>query len=138
MIENGKKVKFHYTLTVDDQVVDSSSGKDPLEYEHGGGGIIPGLQKGLEGLKEGDKRQVAVEAKEAYGEINPQAIVEVSKENLGGQDIKEGMGIQAKSQTGQAFQGVIKEVRDSDVLVDFNHPLAGKTLNFEVEIVAIS
>ena len=138
MIEKGKKVKFHYTLTVEGQVVDSSSGKDPLEYEHGGQTIIAGLQKEMEGLNAGDKKQVTVEAKEAYGEINPEAIVEVAKENLGTEDIQQGMAVRAQSQTGQTFQGVVKEVKDKVAIVDFNHPLAGKELAFNIEIVAVS
>lgn len=138
MIENGKKVKIHYTLKVDGQVVDSSADKDPLEYEQGSQMIIPGLQKGLEGLKTGDKQQVTVQPEDAYGTINQQAIMEVPRADIGSDDIKEGTPIRAQSKTGQAFQGVIKEIRPEVVIVDFNHPLAGKTLIFDVEVIAVS
>ena len=138
MIEKGKKVKIHYTLTVDGQVVDSSSGKDPLEYEQGAQTIIPGLQRGLEGKAQGDKTQVTVEAGEAYGEIKAEAVVEIPKEKLGEGDFKEGMSIQGQSPEGQMFQGLIKEVREANVVVDFNHPLAGKTLTFDVEVVSVA
>jgi FKBP-type peptidyl-prolyl cis-trans isomerase SlyD len=138
MIENGKKVKIHYTLTVEGQVVDSSSGKDPLEYEQGAQTIIPGLQKGLEGKAQGDKTQVTVKAGEAYGEIKPEAVVEIPKEKLGDGDFKAGMSIQGQSPDGQMFHGLIKDVREENVVVDFNHPLAGKTLTFDVEVVAVS
>jgi len=137
MIENGKKVKIHYTLTVEGQVVDSSSGKGPLEYEHGGQTIIPGLQNELAGLKAGDKKQVTVQPQDGYGEINSQAVMEVPRADLGEAEIKAGTPIRAQSKTGQVFQGVVKEVRDDIVLVDFNHPLAGKVLTFEIEVMGI-
>jgi FKBP-type peptidyl-prolyl cis-trans isomerase SlyD len=137
MIENGKKVKINYTLTVDDQVVDSSTGKEPLEYEHGGQTIIPGLQNELTGLNAGDKKQVTVQPQDGYGELNPQAVMEVPKADLGDAEVKEGTPIRAQSKTGQAFQGLVKEVRSDIVIVDFNHPLAGKVLVFDVEVMGI-
>ena len=137
MIEQGKKVKFNYTLKVDGKIIDQS--KDaPLEYVYGEGGIIPGLQDGMTGMKQGEKKLIRVVPEKAYGNIQPEALVEVPKDRLPkDQEIKLGMGISAKSQDGQAFQGRVIDIRPETVLIDFNHPLAGKELEFDIEVVSI-
>ncbi|MBN2121376.1 MAG: peptidylprolyl isomerase [Candidatus Omnitrophica bacterium] len=137
-IQGGSKVSFDYTLTVDGEVVDSSEGRGPMEYVHGQGQIIPGLAKQLEGLKVGDEKKVVVSAEEAYGPVNPNAFQEIDKSALPqDQEPKVGMVLQAQTPEGQVFPVRISEVKDNTVMVDFNHPLAGKTLNFDVKIVSI-
>ncbi len=138
VIADGKKVSFDYKLTVDGKVVDTSEGKKPLEYTQGKGMIIPGLEKALVGLKAGDEKSVTVLAAEGYGPVDPKAVVEVPKKNFGeGFDPKVGMMVQMKNQDGQEFAGLIKEVKTDSVMVDFNHPLAGKDLSFAIKIVSV-
>jgi len=138
MIHEGKHVKFHYTLKVDGKVIESSLEGNPLEYTHGKDPIIPGLQKGLEGHKEGDKCQINVTPEEGYGLIHKDLLVEVSKTKMPEGDIKLGTQLTAKSGTGQNLQGRVKDIRPDTILVDFNHPLAGKNLVFDVEVLAVT
>ena len=86
MIKEGSKVAIHYTLTVDGKVTDSSQGREPLEYIQGAGHIIVGLEKALAGLKAGDKKSVDIAAKEAYGEVNPDAKRKVPRDAIQGID----------------------------------------------------
>ncbi len=138
MISEGKIVKFDYVLRVDNQVVDSSEGKTPMEYTHGQKTIIPGLESKLEGLKVGDKKTVIVGPEDAYGVIDQKAIIEVPTAQLG-EDINPqvGMKLQMTGASGQPIPGKVVEVKETTVIVDFNHPLAGKELQFEVEIVEV-
>ncbi|MFO8052644.1 MAG: peptidylprolyl isomerase [Candidatus Omnitrophota bacterium] len=137
-IEKGKKVSFDYTLTVDDQVVDSSKERGPLTYTHGEGKIIPGLASKLKGMEEGQKTTVEVKPEEAYGQKNSEAFKEVPKSSLP-KDLepKVGMMLQMQGPEGQAVPVKVAEVKDEAVVLDLNHPLAGKTLNFDVTIVSV-
>lgn len=138
MVEKGKTVKFEYTLKVEGQVIDTSVGKEPLEYVHGEGRIISGLEKQMEGLKVGDERTIAVPAQEAYGLQDPQAIQEVQRSMFPADaDIRTGMMISLQAQDGRQLPAVIQEVKDDKVVLDFNHPLAGKDLVFDVKIIDI-
>ncbi len=137
-IQNGKQVSFDYKLTVDGQVADSSEGRGPLEYTHGSGQIIPGLAKQLEGMKVGEEKTVSVPPEEAYGVVNPQAVQEVPKSQLPPTlQPQVGMMLQLKNKEGQAMPARILEVKPDSIKLDFNHPLAGKTLVFNVKIVSI-
>ena len=137
-IENGKKIKFDYTLKVDGQVVETSEGKEPLEYTHGSGDIIPGLETQLVGLKVGDSKNVVVEPKDAYGEIQPDATKDFPLTSFP-EDFKPavGMVVQLEDDKGNVAPAMIKEIKEDKVILDFNHPLAGKTLEFDVKVVAI-
>jgi len=137
-IQKGSKVSFDYTLTVDGEVIDSSDGRSPLEYVHGSGEIIPGLSKELEGMASGEEKKVAVLPEDGYGTVNPKAFQEVSKDRFPEEvELKEGLTLEAKGPEGQAVPVRITEVKDEAVVVDFNHPLAGKSLTFDVKIVAV-
>lgn len=138
MIQNGKRVKIDYTLYVNGEVFDSSKGGEPLEYVHGSGQIIPGLERSLEGLKPGEERKVHVGPDDAYGPIHPQAIVQVPREQIQDGNVEAGMILSARNADGQTMQGVVTEVNEDSVTVDFNHPLAGKELYFEITIVEVS
>ena len=138
MIQEGSKVKFDYTLTVDGKVADTSAGRGPLEYTHGAGHIIPGLEKELLGMNVGDKKSVDVKPEEGYGLVLDEAIRRVPKEAIGGaENLKVGDMVGA-SNAGHTFRAVVKEITDKEVVLDFNHPLAGKTLHFDVEIKEIN
>jgi FKBP-type peptidyl-prolyl cis-trans isomerase SlyD len=135
-IQNNSAVSFHYKLTDDDGIsIDSSEGKEPLDYLHGAGNIIPGLEKALEGKTIGDSLTVAVTAAEGYGEVQKELIQEVPKEAFQGIDTIE-VGMQFEAQTGQGgtVPVTVVAVTDELVTVDGNHPLAGKNLNFDVTI----
>ena len=137
-IQKGKAVSFDYTLTIDGEVIDSSKGKGPLKYVHGQGQIIPGLSKQLKGLRAGDERSVRVSPKEGYGEVNPDAFREIVKTQLPPNvEPKAGMLLQVKTPQGGIMPVKIVEVKEDSVIIDFNHPLAGKTLNFKVKIVTV-
>ena len=137
-IQKGSQVSFDYTLTVDGEVVETSEGKEPLQYTYGEGNIIPGLSRQLEGLKVGDEKSIEVSPEEAYGQVNPQAFQEVSKSELPPNlETQVGMPIQANNSEGRTMVGRIVEVKKDAIVVDFNHPFAGKTLIFQVKIVSI-
>ena len=138
MIKEGSKVKFDYTLTVDGQVTDTSAGRGPLEYTHGAGNIIPGLEKELLGMNIGDKKSVTVCPEEGYGKVLEEAIRRVPKEAIGGADQLKVGDMVGASNAGHTFRAVVKEITDKEVVLDFNHPLAGKELHFDVEIKEIN
>jgi len=134
-----KVVLMHYTLKNDaGDVIDSSDGGDPLPFLQGHGNIIPGLESALEGSKAGDKLDVSIEPKEAYGERMKDAIQEIPKSALKGIDeVKVGMQLQSQDQDGNAFLVSVTKIEDDKITVDANHPLAGETLHFSVSIESI-
>lgn len=137
-IESGKKVTFHYTLTVDEQVIQTSEGKQPLAYTHGSGEIIPGLAAELEGMNEGEEKSVHVSAENAYGKVNPDAFKELPKSSLPeGLEPQKDMMLQAHSPEGQEILVRISDVKEESIIIDMNHPLAGKDLMFDVKVVSI-
>ena len=131
-------VSMHYTLTGEDgEVLDSSEGQGPLVFLSGTNNIIEGLDKALQGKQVGDKVSVTVAPEEAYGEVYQEMIQEVPRENFQGVDeIEVGMQFMAQTPGGQQPVVVIA-VADDNVTLDGNHPLAGKTLNFDVEIADV-
>ena len=138
MIKEGSKAKFDYTLTVDGKVADTSAGRGPLEYTHGAGMIIPGLEKELLGMKVGDKKTVTVKPEEGYGLVLQEAIKRVPKEAISNaNELKVGDMVGA-SNGGHTFRAVVKEIGEKESTLDFNHPLAGKELVFDVEIKEIN
>ena len=137
VIANGKTVKLHYTLTVDSQVVDSNVGAQPLTYVQGHGDMMPGLEKRLEGMKTGEKKTLTIPQEEAYGPINPKAFVEVPTEKLPKGADKPGTVLSMMGEQGQNMRPVVKEVHGETAILDFNHPLAGKELQFDVEVVEV-
>lgn len=136
-IHPGSIVKFHYTLTINGSLIDSSTGRDPLTYVHGSGQLVPGLEDELEGLNEGDKRHVVVPPQTGYGERDPNALQTVPKEVFVGLEGLEVGAIVAGRTGGMPFQAVVVAISEEDVTLDLNHPLAGKTLDFDIEIVQI-
>jgi FKBP-type peptidyl-prolyl cis-trans isomerase SlyD len=135
----GKKVKMDYTLTVNKEQVESSVGKEPLEFVYGDHSLIPGLEKGIEGMKVGEEKTITVDPKDAYGEIDPKAIKEFPITSLPkSPEPKIGMVLQAQAPDGETFPAVISELKGDKVILDFNHPLAGKQLTFKVKILDVS
>lgn len=134
----GKKVSIEYTLKLEDKtVLDTNAGSDPLTYVHGSHQIIPGLEKELYGMKVGDSKQVTVKPEEGYGEVNEKAIIEVSKDLIPEEALKVGTPLQGTNDDGQTITATVKEINEKTVVLDHNHPLAGKTLFFDVKIMGI-
>ncbi|MFU8825372.1 FKBP-type peptidyl-prolyl cis-trans isomerase [Yoonia sp.] len=135
----GDTVQIHYTGTLNDGATfDSSAGRDPLEFVVGAGQIIPGLDAAIPGMAVGDKKTVAVPCAEAYGELNPDARQAIPRAEIPA-DIPLDPGTQLQMQTpqGQVVPVTVAEVSEAEVTLDANHPLAGKDLTFDIEMVAI-
>ena len=138
-IADNSVVAIHYTLTDNDgNVIDSSEGKEPLNYLHGAGNIIPGLERELVGCEAGTKKQVTVEPADGYGELEPTLIQTLPHDAFSGVDkIEVGMEFHAQGPGGQVQMVVVKDVDDDGVTIDANHALAGKTLNFDVTVESV-
>ncbi|HET8854675.1 MAG TPA: peptidylprolyl isomerase [Salinimicrobium sp.] len=132
-------VRVHYTgKLADGQVFDSSLEREPIEFTMGKGQLIPGFEKGLIDMEVSEKKTVNIPSDEAYGAPREELIQEVEKSQLP-EEIKPevGMGLVSKSPDGQEMNLVVKEVKDETIVVDGNHPLAGKDLIFDLEVVEI-
>ncbi len=129
---------FHYTLTDDQgQVIDSSEGREPLAYLHGSGQIVPGLEKAMEGRSVGDKFQVDVSPEEGYGPHHAELKQDLPREAFQGvEDIQPGMQFQGRGPQG-TINVTVTKVENDTVSIDGNHPLAGQTLHFAVEVTEV-
>jgi FKBP-type peptidyl-prolyl cis-trans isomerase SlyD len=137
-IANGTVVAIDYRLHLGDgDTLDASEPGSPLWYIQGAGNIVPGLERALEGLEPGARTNVTVEAQDGYGAHEPQGVQEVPKEAFGGELPEIGNQYTARGPEGEMVPFVVKEIRDDVVVVDLNHPLAGRTLHFEVGIVEV-
>jgi FKBP-type peptidyl-prolyl cis-trans isomerase SlpA len=139
LVKENDTVKVHYTgKLADGQVFDSSEGKDPIEFTLGQGQLIPGFEKGLIDMKLNEKKTINIPKDEAYGDSREDLVQEVQKSELP-EEIKPevGMGLVSKSQDGREMNLVIAEVKEESIVVDGNHPLAGKDLIFDLEVVEI-
>jgi peptidylprolyl isomerase len=137
--KKGDKVKVHYSgRLTDGTTFDSSEGRAPLEFEIGSGQVIPGFDTGVTGLQTGEKRTVTIPAEQAYGAVSEDHIIEYPKAQFPPDlNIEVGMPLQMSNEYGQSFQVVVKEIKDDTVILDANHPLAGKDLVFDIELVEI-
>ncbi len=137
-VADGHFVKVHYTLTVEDKIVDSSRGQEPFEFQVGMHQAIPGFEKALKDMKIGEKKSFQVSPDEGYGQEDPNGIQEISRDKLPPEIEPEVSTIlYATGPNGQTIPVRIMEVKEDVVVMNFNHPLAGKTLNFEVEIIEV-
>lgn len=139
LIGDNLVVSMHYKLTDNEgSVLDSSENTEPLNYLHGAGNLIPGLEKALVGKVEGASLQVTVEPAEGYGDIIPELIEIVEKAAFQGVDsIEAGMAFEAQGPDGAMQHVVVTKVEGDKVTIDANHPLAGMVLNFDVEIISV-
>jgi FKBP-type peptidyl-prolyl cis-trans isomerase SlyD len=133
-IETNQIVSLEYEVRDGDQVIDSNVGGQPLVFMFGKGQIIPGLEAGIVNMAIGEKGDVLVKAADAYGEYNPEAQQELPKEQFAGIDLNAGMTLYGQGEDGGTVQVIVKEVKEESVLIDFNHPLAGKDLMFSVTV----
>ncbi|MFN3144167.1 MAG: peptidylprolyl isomerase [Paracoccaceae bacterium] len=135
----GDTVRLHYTGTLEDGTTfDSSAGRDPLQFTVGSGEIIPGLDREIAGMAVGDTKQVTVAAEDAYGAHDPDRQQVVPRDQIPAHIPTEpGTQLQLQTPDGQAVPVVVAECTETEVTLDANHPLAGKALIFDVELVEI-
>ncbi|MBP3317008.1 MAG: peptidylprolyl isomerase [Alistipes sp.] len=142
-VENSKMVSVHYTLTVDGQIADQSREGQPLQFVCGAGMLLPKFEGAIMGKEPGEKVSFTLAPADGYGEIQPEAIVDLPKTifmidgKLAEHLLVVGTTIPMSTADGQPMMGVVKEVGEETVKMDFNHPMAGKTLNFDVEVVEV-
>jgi len=135
-IANQCVVSIHYTLTdTQGQELDSSKDQEPLTYLHGTEGLIPGLERELEGREPGEQFEATVQPEEAYGEVNPQLVQDVPLEVLDGiENLHVGMALQSKAPDGSVQNLRVDAIGDESATLNANHPLAGEVLKFEVSV----
>jgi peptidylprolyl isomerase len=136
---SGDTVRVHYTGTFDDgQVFDSSAGRDPLEFRIGSGQLIPGFDSAVNGMSPGESKTVNIPAEEAYGPHLDEMVLEVERSQVPPElDPKVGERLEIKQQDGRSVPVTVTAITDAHVTLDGNHPLAGRALNFEIELIEI-
>jgi FKBP-type peptidyl-prolyl cis-trans isomerase 2 len=138
VVKDGQMISLHYTLKgTDGKVIETSKNKEPLKYVHGQKMMIPGLERELTGMKVGGEKNVTVKPEDAYGPINKSAFQEIAKEKLPTNGLKVGAMLTGQGPQGQPMHARVHEIKEKTVVLDFNHPMAGKILNFDVTVVDI-
>lgn len=132
------EVTLHFALKLESgDVVDSTFDKQPATFKVGDGNLLPGFEAALFGFKAGDKRVVQVEPENAFGQPNPQNVQVMPRSQFQEMELSEGLLVIFNDAANTELPGVVKAYDEAQVTIDFNHPLAGKTLSFEVEIIAV-
>jgi FKBP-type peptidyl-prolyl cis-trans isomerase SlyD len=136
---SNKVISIEYTLNdaTTKEKLDTNVGGAPLEFITGQGQIIPGLEKEIDTLAKGESVDVVVQPEEAYGEYSADALQTLPKEQFAGVDLTEGMTLYGTGENGETVQVTVKSLGENDVTIDYNHPLAGKTLMFNVSILDV-
>ncbi len=139
IVKSGDTVRVHYTGTLaDGSTFDSSAGRDPLEFKVGEHQVIPGFESAIEGMTVGDTKTITIPVAEAYGDYRDDMVMKVEKSQVPPDVTPEvGMQLQLQSPEGQVLVVVITEVADDYIVLDGNHPLAGKDLTFALELVEV-
>ncbi len=137
-VQNGASVRLEYTLKDErGEVLDSNKGGDPLVFTQGQQQIIRGLEKELIGMRPGEEKKVVVKPEDAYGPVVPNAQTEVPKDAIPKEGLKVGTALTARSGSGEVRPVIVKEIKETTVVLDLNHPLAGKTLFFDVKVLGV-
>ena len=137
-VQNGVVVSMEYTLKIDGEVIDSSEGQDPLEFLTGHGNIISGLESEMIGMKVGDSKDVVVAPADGYGEYDDEAYLDVPKNQFPkDMQVEEGLELTVRDDSGEARYARIESVEGETVRLNFNHPLAGDELHFNVKVVSL-
>ncbi len=133
-----RQVTLHFALKLENgEVVDSTEGKAPATFKVGDGNLLPGFEVALYGFKAGDKRSLQIEPENAFGQPNPQNVQVMPRGQFQDMELSEGLLIIFNDAANAELPGVVKAFDEQQVTIDFNHPLAGKRLNFEVEIIEV-
>jgi FKBP-type peptidyl-prolyl cis-trans isomerase 2 len=137
-VEKGSTVKLEYTLKDDAGVVlDSNKGQDPLTFTQGSAQLMPGLEKEIVGMHAGEEKQVVLKPEDAFGPTDPAAQTEVPKSMLPKEALTVGTRLMARNAAGEQRPVTVKEIREQTVILDLNHPLAGKTLVVELKVLGV-
>jgi FKBP-type peptidyl-prolyl cis-trans isomerase SlyD len=138
-IADGKVINLSYTLKNSaGKLLDRADPGEPFSYLHGAQQIVPGLENALTGLKVGDKKQVTVQPKEGYGEVNDSLKLVVSRAQFPKEaELEEGMQFETHSDDGQGIVFTVEKIEEDKVHIDGNHPLAGETLHFDIEVLGV-
>jgi len=137
-VEQGREITIEYTMSVEGNVLDSTSGRGPARYTQGKDDILPALSRKLEGLHSGDEKTVVLGPEEAYGKVNPEAVKEIPRSAFpAGIKLEPGAFLPITAPNGKTFPVRVLQLMPESVVVDFNHPLAGKTVSFHIKIVSI-
>ncbi|GAB4513054.1 MAG: peptidylprolyl isomerase [Anaerolineae bacterium] len=136
VVKDGMVVSLAYRLTADGVEVEEATAEEPLDYLHGYDNIVPGLERELAGKKVGDKLTVTLQPVDAYGEYDEEDIEVIDRSDLP-DDLEEGMEVLIEDDAGNIAEAVVKEITKDSVVLDFNLPLAGKTITYDVEVVGV-
>ena len=135
---DGSKVKILYRGTLDDgSEFDSNLGGEPLEFQIGRGQVIDGFEKAVLGMAAGEEKTVTMRPDEAYGPRDETLLMSTPKAKLPADGLFEGIGVRIRLEDGRIADGIVTEIRDDSVTLDFNHPLAGKALTFAIKVVDV-
>ncbi len=139
VVAGGMVVTLDFTLTLSDgQVVDSTQGDMPLRYIAGQGQLLPGLEDAMLGMVVNEERDITLRPEDAYGEWDEEALEEIARSELPEDvELEEGMPLEVTDTEGETYEASVYEVREDTVVLDYNHPLAGETLNFHVKVIDI-
>jgi len=137
VVEKGSKVSVEYTLSESGKVVESNAGKKPLTYEQGAGNMLPAFEAQLVGLKPGATKEFDLAPEQAYGPVRQELYQTVDAAQIPAEARKPGTKLMAHGQGGQQRQVEVREVKGDKVVLDLNHPLAGKKLHFAVKVLTI-
>jgi FKBP-type peptidyl-prolyl cis-trans isomerase SlpA len=133
-----KQVTLHFALKLDNgDVVDSTFDKNPATFKVGDGNLLPGFEQAIYGLKAGDKRSLPISPEQGFGQGNPQNIQVMPRSQFQDMELSEGLLVIFNDAANAELPGVVKSFDDNQVTIDFNHPLAGKALSFDVEIIEV-
>lgn len=133
-----REVTLHFALKLDSgDVVDSTFDKKPATFKVGDGNLLPGFEQAIYGLKAGDKRSLAISPEQGFGQGNPQNVQVMPRSQFQDMELSEGLLVIFNDAANAELPGVVKTFDDNQVTIDFNHPLAGKALSFEVEIIEV-
>lgn len=137
-VKKGNTIHLHYTGKFEDgKEFDSSKNKGPITFEVGSGQIIPGIEEAVVGMKEGEKKKISLPPEKAYGERQNKLVREFPRSVLMDNQVSEGQVVQLQTDNNQIVSATVKKLADKTVTFDFNHPLAGETLHFELELISI-
>jgi FKBP-type peptidyl-prolyl cis-trans isomerase SlyD len=138
VVKDGSVVSLEYTLSGEDgKTIESNKGKEPLRYTHGGQQIVPGLEKSLTGMKTGEEKRVKVRPEEGYGPVDPKGFQEFPKDKIPSEGLKVGAVLTARGPQGQQVPVRVHEIKEKTVVLDLNHPMAGKTLVFDIKVLDV-
>jgi FKBP-type peptidyl-prolyl cis-trans isomerase SlyD len=137
-VSTGRQVSIEYTLTLEDKsIIDSNVGAEPLTFIQGSHNIIPGLENALNGMKIGNRKHGSIKTEDAYGPVNKDSVSEIKKDQIPQDALKIGAVLQGQNPDGQVIIARVVEIKEDTVLLNYNHPLAGKTLFFDVKILDV-